>query len=53
MKYAAKPVESLQVEREERPQATQPFDFTQGHESIDFAQDRESLGVTRDHEPAE
>ena len=28
---------------EERSKATQPFGFTQGHESFDFAQDREPV----------
>jgi len=38
-----KPVESLQVEREERSKATPPFDFAQGRESFDLAQDREPV----------
>jgi hypothetical protein len=38
-----KPVESLQVEREERSKATPPFDFAQGRESFGFAQDREPV----------
>jgi hypothetical protein len=36
MQYAASLFESLQVEREERPRATQPFDFAQGHEPVEW-----------------
>ena len=48
-----KPVESLQVERDERSKATVPFDFAQDRESFDFAQDRESFDFAQDREPVE